>query len=112
MMLLVAIRPLQCLGLCICVYGEGKGEMTISVEKYNRLKTTVDRLQREHDRAEGALAQQMERLESDFGCKTLKAAEAKAKKLEAEAAGAEREYGEALSEFEEKWSNVLEGEAE
>ncbi len=81
--------------------------MTLDLVKYQTLKTSVDRLQQSHDRAEGALAQQMETLEGKFGCKTIKAAERKAKELKREADEAESEYEEALAEFEEKWGDRL-----
>ena len=84
--------------------------MPIDLDRYKKLKADVDRCQREADRAEGALAQTMERLADEFGCKTLKAAEAKAKKLAAEAEEAEQEFAGKLDEFEEKHGAVLKGE--
>ncbi len=44
----------------------------MDVDRYKKLKTEVEDLQRKVSRAEGALAQTMERLDDEFDCKTLK----------------------------------------
>ena len=82
--------------------------MPIDLARYKQLKTEVDELQREINKAEGALEQLTERLQSEFGCKTLEQAEKLLRKMQKEAKQAEDEYNEALSEFEEQWLEVLE----
>ena len=79
----------------------------IDLSRYKSLKAEVDKLQRETDRAEGALAQLMKRLQSEYNCKTLEQAEKQLKKLQKESQAAEDEYNEALSDFEEQWSEML-----
>ena len=81
--------------------------MAIDLAEYERLKQQVDKLRRNHDRAEGALSGLLGRLESEHGCKTLKAAERKSAKLEALADTAEQEADEALQQFKEKWEGKL-----
>ena len=68
----------------------------------------MDELKREIIKAEGALEQLTDRLQSEFGCKTLEQAEKLLQKMQKEAEQAEDKYNEALSEFEEEWSEVLE----
>jgi len=82
--------------------------MAVDLKRYEELKSQVDKYQREADRAEGALAQLMERLESEHSCKTLKQAEKKVERLKKEANQAEEEFTIALAEFEKKWDHVLE----
>jgi len=84
--------------------------MTIDLERYQSLKSNVERLRRESDRAEGALEQLMARLKEEYGCKTLSDAKELAGKLENEAAEATRKFNKELEEFEEEWSEVLEKE--
>ena len=81
--------------------------MSIDIAEYDRLKKRVDNLQREHDRMEGALSGLLARLDSEHGCKTLKAAERKSAKLESLADEAEQEADEALRVFEKKWEGKL-----
>lgn len=80
----------------------------IDLARYNQLKSQVEQLQSEADRAAGALEQLMGRLEAEFGCKTLKAAERLLAKLEGETEAAEVAYNKALKEFEKKWGSYLE----
>ena len=81
--------------------------MTIDIKQYEQLKRRVETLQREHDRAEGALGQLMTKLADEHGCETLDDARAKAKQLKVDAEAAESEYDAALAEFEEKWGDRL-----
>ena len=80
------------------------------LERYQQLKRTVDRLRRDADRMEGALAQTTVRLEEEFGCETLEQAETLAAALSREADAAEREFGRAFGVFVEEWGDELEGE--
>ena len=81
--------------------------MTIDVERYQKLKDNVDRLQREADRAEGALDQLMVKLKEDYGCDTIEEAETKAAKLGKAATKAEVLFETAFAKFRVKWAEVL-----
>jgi len=80
----------------------------MDLKRYEQLKGQVDRLQRDHDRAEGALSGLMARLKAEHGCDTLEEAQAKLKQLEAKAEKAEKQFEEALEQFEEEWAEKLE----
>jgi predicted nucleic acid-binding Zn-ribbon protein len=80
----------------------------ISLDRYKQLADKVEKLQRDHDRAEGALSQLMGRLDTEFGCDTLDVAEKKLKKLQKDAASKEAEFDAALDEFEADWKESLE----
>ncbi|HPT36512.1 MAG TPA: hypothetical protein PK309_08300 [Bacillota bacterium] len=82
--------------------------MPTPVERYERLKAQADELERKISRAEGALEQTMQRLQSEYGCKTLGEAQRKLKQLKAEAEQSAAEFEQAADEFETKWSKVLE----
>lgn len=75
----------------------------MDVKRYTELKGQVDRLQRDHDRAEGALSGLMVRLKTEHDCDTLEEAQAKLKQLEAKTQKAEKQFEEALGRFEEEW---------
>jgi len=79
----------------------------MDLKEYERLKSKVDRLQREADRAEGILEEKMARLKEEFGCKTLDDARKLLKTLEEDADEAGVEYDDALESFKEKWGNKL-----
>ncbi len=83
----------------------------IDLKQYNELKKKVDRLQRDADRAQGALDKLMDELKDEFSCGTLEEAEKMLAGLEKKAEKAERDYVRKLAAFEEKWSEVL-GEGE
>lgn len=84
----------------------------IDLKRYNELKNRVAELEREANRAEGALAQVMEKLSEEFECKSLKQADRLVAKLEKEAKEAEDEYDEAMKQFEKQWDDRLNGEEE
>lgn len=83
--------------------------MTISVKRYEKLEATVSRLQREHDRAEGALEEQKRRLKKDHGCESIVLAEKKLERIKKKVDGAEDEFEEALEKFETDWSGRIKG---
>ena len=80
--------------------------MAIDIKKFQQLKDKVDGLQRDADRAAGALDQLMGQLKEKFGCKTLNAAKAKATILEEEAEAAGITYNKALAEYEKELASV------
>ena len=59
------------------------------------------------DKAAGQLEAAMERLEAEFGCKTIEEAEKKLTKMEREMAKAEEVFNKAVVAFEEKWDAQL-----
>jgi len=81
-----------------------------NLDRYQKLKGKADELQREADRAEGALEQLMDKLKDEFDCETLEEAEKLSKKLEKEAKKAEEDFETAIDMFEEKWGDVLDRE--
>ncbi len=81
--------------------------MTISVKRYQELEAKVSRLQREQDRAEGALEEQNRRLKKDHDCDSISMAEKKLKKLDRKTAEAETAFEDSLVEFESEWGDKL-----
>ena len=81
----------------------------IDLKRWEQLKAQVSKLRREADMAEGALRQLTARLETEFGCKTLAEAEEKLKRLERESDEANKQFSEALADFEAEWKDKLEG---
>ena len=57
---------------------------TIDLNEYNKLRQAHERAKTAADQAAGALAQQMRKLETDFGCMTLAEAKTKQAQLQAE----------------------------
>ena len=80
----------------------------MKINRYEELKGRVDKLQRDHDRAEGALSELMGRLKEKHDCKTLKAAENKLEGMEGKVAKMEGDFDRAVDEFEEEWGEALE----
>lgn len=80
----------------------------VSLTDLTALKSKVDNIQREAHRAEGALQQSMTRLKTQFGCSTLKEAEALLKKRKTEVAKAQLMFESAMASFQEEWGDELE----
>ena len=72
-----------------------------------RIKEQVDRLQREADKASGALEHAMVQLKEDFGCKTLEEGQKLLDELTQESKKAEDEFNKALKKFEDEWGDTL-----
>ena len=79
----------------------------MDLDRYQKLKKRVDKLQHEKSRADGALAQTMDRLKKEHGCKSLSEASAKLKKMTKEQEKAEREFDSAVGQFDEEWGGIL-----
>lgn len=79
----------------------------VDVQKYNELRRRAERAKADADRAQGALDQQMKRLQEDFGCATVEEADSLLVQLQDEEKTAAEEYSKALAEFEEKWGSLL-----
>ena len=80
----------------------------MNLERYESLRRKVEQLRREQAKAEGAWETALQRLEEEFGCKTLKRAESLLERKEQELAAAEEAFNTALEAFESKWSSILE----
>lgn len=78
-----------------------------SVEKFTRLKKQVVRVQREADKAQGALDEIMKRLRKEFGSKTLVEAEKLLKRFTKEEKELERQFTKDFRSFEKKWRRFL-----
>lgn len=71
-------------------------------QEFLRLKKEVDRLQREKDKADGAIDQLMKELEQ-FGCSSLEEAKQLLKKLEREERETERKFTKLFKRFNKRW---------
>lgn len=76
--------------------------MKLTVETFQRLKRQVESAQREYDRTSGALEQTKQRLLEEHNCKTIKQAESKLSKLQAELEQEEKVFAKELKAFEEE----------
>lgn len=81
-----------------------------STERFQALKDKVDRLQRDANRAEGALEQSLLRLRREHKCPSLEAAKKKLRELEGLLEKAEKDFNKAADDFEAKWAKELEDE--
>ncbi len=91
------------------LFSRGGTRITVSGKRYEKLAATVSRLQREHDRAEGALEDQKRRLKKDDGGEWIGLAEKKLERIKKKVDGAEDEFEEALEKFETDWSGRIKG---
>lgn len=75
----------------------------IDEAKYKSLKRRADEARQTRDKAAGQLEATMDRLQNEFGCDSVEAAQRKANQLNKEAAAAEKTYNKAVAAFEEAW---------
>ena len=78
----------------------------MNLERFSRLKKQVADLQRQVDKAAGALEQLKGRLKKEFDC-TIEEAKDKLKALEKERIEREKELEIAWIDFQEKWGDKL-----
>lgn len=78
-----------------------------TIERYRKLKVKVDRLRREHDRAEGALEQAMVKLQKQHGCKTLEEGKVLLSKTEKDCKRKRSKFDKAMERFDEEWGEKL-----
>lgn len=71
------------------------------------LRTRVDELRREADRADGAYSEALRRLQTEFGCDSIEQAEKRLAKLKTEELRAAEEFDAELQTFKEKWAEEL-----
>lgn len=79
--------------------------MSSNLDKFVKLKKRVEEAKQEADKAEGALAQVLKQLKSEFGCNSLGDAEKKLEQLEKEKKIAKRRFDKAVNVFEESWND-------
>ncbi len=79
----------------------------IDLKEYQKLKDKSEKAKADFSRAEGALSQQMKKLEEDFDCDSVEKAEILLKELEKEEAEGEKEYEKEFTTFKEKWEEKL-----
>lgn len=84
----------------------------IDVEEYQELKETVERLQKESDKAEGALQQLKKQMKDEFGCSSIKEAKSLILSLEQEEKTTTKQYQAELTKFKESIKSHLEVEDE
>lgn len=79
----------------------------MQVQKFLRLKEKLEQLQTKADRSQGALDQLMERLQTEFGCPTVKKAKELLHRLEVEQQELEGQFTENLAQFEQEFGELL-----
>lgn len=82
--------------------------MSITQSEYDRLKDTVDRRQKQAERAKGALQQAMKRLKDEFGVDSIQAGQALLATLTEDEKKAAKIFEKKYAEFREKWEDTLE----
>lgn len=75
----------------------------MTLAEFETLKRQVDTARRTADRSAGAVAELTKRLQTEFGCDSLKAAKRKLQKMETETAELERKFETALAAFENEY---------
>jgi len=75
--------------------------------RFGELKTRVEESKKELAKAEGALSEQMRRLEKDYGCTTVKEAKEKLKAMTAERSSLGKRYDKLLDSFTAEWEDKL-----
>jgi hypothetical protein len=81
--------------------------MGIDLARYEELKSSADKLQRDIDRAEGVLQERLSQLKAEFNCSTLEEAQSLLENKRAKAIKAKEQFDKALNQFEEEWGEVL-----
>lgn len=79
----------------------------IDINEYQELKQKSEQAKADVARAEGALEQQMSKLQEEFDCNTIEKAETLLKALETEEKKSENVYNKELEKFKEKWDDKL-----
>jgi hypothetical protein len=79
--------------------------MENNLQKYLQMKRQVEENQQAKNRAEGALQGVNSQLEDEFGCTDLEEAKNLLKTKQEEEEDIEREFGQAIEQFEKDWEN-------
>ena len=75
--------------------------------RFGELKARVEESKKELAKAEGALSEQMRRLEKDFGCTTVGEAKEKLKVMTTERKSLKKRYDKLLEGFTAEWEDKL-----
>jgi C4-type Zn-finger protein len=75
--------------------------MPINLHEYQQLKSSLDRMQKESDRAEGALQQLKKQMKDEFGCSTIKEAKALVSDLDQQEKTTSKQYEQELLKVKE-----------
>ena len=81
-----------------------------NLKRFVQLKEQIDALQRRADKAAGSAETIVRQLKSEFGVKSIEEAKTLLAKMERDEAKAEREYENALRDFEAKYGDMLKEE--
>lgn len=73
----------------------------IDVDEFQELKSTVDRMQKESDKAEGALQQLKKQMKDEFDCPTIKDAKQLVSELDQQEKQTTKQYQSELVKFKE-----------
>lgn len=76
----------------------------MSVEKLMKLKRDIEQAKLDEATAQGALKQCLDRLKTDFNCKTTEQAKTKLKEMKEQYEELEEEIEESLKELEEEYA--------
>jgi len=79
----------------------------MNAKDFLQLKEKIARLQKEKDRADGALQRVMKEIREKHGVESLREAEKQLQKLRTKKEKASARFQKASGEFEEKWSDRL-----
>lgn len=77
----------------------------MDMDEYNDLEEKHAKLQREVDKASGALEKYMEQLESEHGVKSLEGAQSLLKQMQDNLEKKRAAYDEALKKFKQDWKD-------
>ena len=80
--------------------------MSVDLDEYKRLKSKVDALRRDRDRAQGALDQLMAELEDRHGCGSVEEAQDALREKRRKAGELRKRFDRAMAKFREKWKEV------
>jgi hypothetical protein len=81
--------------------------MAINEKEFKRLRRKAEAARVARDKAAGQLEAAMDRLQDEFGCNTVEAAEKKVAQHDREAKKAEASFEKAVAAFEEEWDDQL-----
>lgn len=78
-----------------------------AAEKLFQLKNEIERITNAGERAKGACASILERLKTDYGCKSLRDAKRKLKSIRADIESRKQILAKAIRDFEKNHTDVL-----
>lgn len=79
----------------------------MELSELRKIRSRVEQLRSESDRAAGALAEHMRRLKDEFDCDTVEQGEDLLRRIQADTTAAEKKLGKMVKDFEKKWKDML-----